>query len=108
MARILISIYDHEVDLIHFYSYERGHNLKVCFAAKIIVDQLLVGTEGGNRKGVGAGFFFFMVNYLVRVTVYSTQCSCQHRFVARYDTPVALDYHYTVMCQRNRLFLKTT
>lgn len=51
MARILISIYDHEVDLIHFYSYERGHNLKVCFAAKIIVNQLLVGTEGGKGRG---------------------------------------------------------
>lgn len=51
MARILISIYDHEVDLIHFYSYERGHNLKVCFAAKIIVDQLLAGTEEETGRG---------------------------------------------------------
>lgn len=84
MAQVLISIYDHEVDLIHFYSYERGHNLKVCFAAKIIVNQLLVGTEGGYRKD-----FFFMVNYLVRVTVHNTQYFCQHKFVVRYNTPVA-------------------
>lgn len=47
-SHILISTDDHEMNLILFFFFpqERVYNLKVCFATKIIICQLLVGGVG--------------------------------------------------------------
>lgn len=103
MVQILISIYDHEVDLIHFHSQEREHNLKLFFAAKIITNQLLVGVEVGYRKKGKAGFLFFRVISLSKSlsTAHSAPVSINLWPDMIHLSP--LDYHCTDMCQRNSL-----
>lgn len=55
------------MNLIHFFSQDRVYNLKVCFATKIIICQLLVGGGGKmGREEETSGTFHLGVNYLSR------------------------------------------